>query len=407
MVLRPRYLATLTAYKDTHLIKVLTGIRRCGKSMLLESFQEELQARGVGKEQIIAINFEDMDFAPLCTAETLHAYISKRLLRDRMNYIFLDEVQHVADFQKAVDSLFLRKNVDLYITGSNAALLSGELATLLSGRYVEIHVLPLSFSEYLDFTKTDAATTSGASSLGRQFAEYLQFSSFPFTSELHRDAIRIREYLGGIFNTVILKDIVARKKIADVMMLEDVIRFMFDNIGNLLSTKKISDTISASCRKISTHTVESYLSALTDSFIVYRCSRFDVKGRQYLKTGGKYYLVDVGLRWYLVGNKGIDRRFILENIVYLELIRRGFAVYVGKAGNAEIDFAALKGDACSYFQVSLTVRDAAILERELLPLRQQRDHYPKYLLTLDDDPPASYDGIQRINVIDWLLSTRT
>lgn len=263
--------------------------------------------------------------------------------------------------------------------------------------------MPLSFGEYLDFNKADDGAASGGSSLARRFADYLQFSSFPCTCELHGDTIRIREYLGGIFNTVILKDIVARKKIADVMMLEDVIRFMFDNIGKLFSTEKISDTITSSGRKISTHTVESYLSSLTESYILYRCSRFDLKGRQYLKTGGKYYLVDMGLRWYLLGNKGIDRGFILENIVYLELIRRGFAVYVGKAGDNEIDFAALKGDECTYYQVSLTVRDTATLERELLPLRLQRDHYPKYLITLDDDPPASYDGIQRINVIDWLL----
>ena len=404
MIRRPRYLAVLAGYRDVHLIKVLTGIRRCGKSMLLESFQEELLANGVEKEQIIAINFEDLDVAPLCTAETLHAHIKKRLQSDTMNYIFLDEVQNVTDFQKAVDSLFLRKNVDLYITGSNAALLSGELATLLSGRYVEIHVLPLSFSEYLDFTEPD--TASGSSNTGRQFTEYLQFSSFPFTCELHRDKNRIREYLGGIFNTVILKDIIARKNIADVLMLEDVIRFMFDNIGNLLSTKKISDTITSSGRKISTHTVESYLAALTDSFILYRCSRFDVKGRQFLKTGGKYYLVDMGLRWYLLGSKDIDRGFILENIVYLELLRRSYAVFVGKAGDAEIDFAAQKGDECAYYQVALTVRDAATLERELLPLRQMRDHYPKYLVTLDEDPPATYDGIQRINVIDWLLQDR-
>lgn len=395
---RPVYLATLSAYKDTHLIKVLTGIRRCGKSMLLESFQEELLARGVQKDQIIAINFEDMDFAPLCTAETLHAHVTRRLLRDSMNYIFLDEVQNVTDFQKAVDSLFLHKNVDLYITGSNAALLSGELATLLSGRYVEIHVLPLSFSEYLDFTDTDAH-------VNRKFTEYLQFSSFPFTCELNRDKNRIREYLGGILNTVVLKDIVARKNVADVLMLEDVIRFMFDNIGNLLSTKKISDTMTSSGRKISTHTVDSYLAALADSYIVYRCSRFDVKGKQYLKTGAKYYLVDIGLRWYLLGNKDIDRGFILENVVYLELIRRGYAVFVGKAGFSEIDFITQKGDECAYYQVALTVRDAATLERELLSLRQMRDHYPKYLLTLDDDPSVSYDGIQRINVVDWLLPT--
>ena len=315
-----------------HLIKGITGIRRCGKSLLLESFQEELLAKGVEKEQILAVNFEDMDFAPLCTADALHAYVVQRLLSGRMNYIFLDEVQNVADFQKAVDSLFLRKNVDLYIAGSNAVLLSGELATLLSGRYVEIHVLPLSFSEYLDFTDTDASNTGA-------------------------DASYRSSDLGGVFNTVILKDVVARKKIADAMMLEDVIRFMFDNIGNLFSTKKISDTMTSAGRKIATHTVESYLSALTDSFILYRCSRFDVKGRQYLKTGGKYYLADIGLRWYLLGNKGIDQGFVLE--------------------------------------------------RELLPLRLSRDHHPKYLLSLDDDPPASYEGIRRINLIDWLLERRS
>ena len=404
MIKRKAYLAKLSGYKDTRLIKVLTGIRRCGKSMLLESFQEELATGGVEKDQILSINFEDMDFSDLCTAESLHAYVTKRLLSDRMNYVFLDEVQNVADFQKAIDSLFIRKNVDLYITGSNACMLSGELATLLSGRYIEIHVLPLSFDEYLDFMKTEGDAQYRSSSLTRKFSEYLQFSSFPFVCELQQDKTRIRDYLGGIFNTVILKDIVARKNIADVMMLEDVIRFMFDNIGNLFSTKKISDTMTSAGRKISTHTVESYLSALTDSFILYRCSRFDVKGKQYLKTGGKYYLVDVGLRWYLLGNKGIDRGFVLENIVYLELIRRGYAVYVGKAGDAEIDFAVLKGDECCYYQVALTVRDSATLERELFPLSQLRDHYPKYLLTLDDDPPASYEGIQQLNIIDWLLN---
>jgi len=371
--------------------------------MLLESFQEELMAKGIEKEQILAINFEDMDIAPLCNAEALYAHVVRRLLSDRMNYIFLDEVQNVVDFQKAVDSLFLRKNVDLFITGSNAALLSGELATLLSGRYVEIHVLPLSFSEYLEFTNTEADASYRKSDLSRKFADYLRYGSFPFTCELHRDTRRIREYLGGIFNTIVLKDVMARKKIADAMMLEDVIRFMFDNIGNLFSTKKISDTMTSTGRKISTHTIESYLSALTDSFILYGCSRFDVKGRQYLKTGGKYYLADIGLRWYLLGNKGIDQGFVLENLVYLELLRRGFSVYVGKAGAGEIDFVAIKGDDCTYYQVSLTVRDVTVLERELLPLQQLRDHYPKYLLALDDDPPASYDGIRRINLIDWLL----
>ncbi len=396
MINREIYLNKLIGFKDKPLIKVVTGIRRCGKSTLLEIFREYLLKNGVGTDQIISINFEDMSFADIHNAEKLHKYVVSRLSKKSQNYIFLDEVQKVKDFQKAVDSLYIKKNVDIYITGSNAYMLSGELATLLSGRYVEIQMLPLSFKEYISFTgdKTD---------LNRKYSDYIRYSSFPFATYLDKDADRIRDYLSGIYNTVILKDVAARKKIADIMMLESIVRFMFDNIGNLFSTKKISDTMTSDGRKISTHTVESYLSLLTDSFILYRAKRYDIKGKQYLKTNDKYYICDIGLRYFLLGSKGGDTGHILENIIYLELIRRGYDVYVGKVGAKEVDFVAIKQDIIEYYQVALTVRDEKKLETELSSLQMISDHNPKFLLTLDDDPSANYNGIRQINALDFLL----
>ena len=396
MIQRNTYLNKLLGYKDKHIIKIITGIRRCGKSTLLEMFRERLLQDGVRQEQIHAVNFEDMNYAHLSDAKSLHEYISTKLLSDEMNYIFLDEVQNVQGFQRAVDSLFIKKNVDLYLTGSNAYLLSGEIATLLSGRYVEISMLPLSFKEYMSSTGT-------TSDLSRKYADYLTYSSFPFTVELDKDEERIREYLSGIYNTVVLKDVVARKNISDVMMLESVIRFMFDNIGSLMSTKKISDTMTAAGRKISTHTVESYISALVDSFVIYRAKRYDIKGRQYLKTNDKYYAVDIGLRRTLLGDTKRDVGHILENVIYLELLRRGYDVFVGKLNTAEIDFVAIKQGTIEYYQVAATVRDEATLARELASLYSVRDHYSKTLITLDDDPPADYSGIRQVNALNFLL----
>lgn len=396
MIKREEYLNKLIGFRDKQLIKIVTGIRRCGKSTLLEMFREYLLKTGISSEQIISINFEDMEYSDLTNSKALYLYVSERLIANQKHYVFLDEIQNVSDFPKVVNSLFIKKNVDLYITGSNAYMLSGEIATLLSGRYVEIEMLPLSFKEYITFIGDSTDIT-------RKYADYLQYSSFPYTVELDRDVDKIRDYLSGIYNTVILKDVVARRKVSDVMMLESVIRFIFDNIGNLLSTKKIADTMTSDGRKISTHTVESYISALKDSFIIYRAKRYDVKGKQYLKTNDKYYICDIGLRYFLLGNKGIDIGHMLENVIYLELLRRGYEVYVGKVDNLEVDFVAIKQGMIEYYQVSATVRDKYTLERELKPLESINDHYPKCLLTLDDDPPADYNGIRRINAIDFLL----
>lgn len=398
---RPEYLEQLLSFKDKQLIKVVTGIRRCGKSTLFLLYQNYLREEGVEDEQIICMNLENPDYHWIKDYMQLYQYMNDKLQKDRMNYLFIDEVQNVPEFQKAVDGLFVKKNCDVYITGSNAYLLSGELATLLSGRYVEIKMLPLSFKEYI-------------SALGEQtdlilkYNSYLTNSSFPYTLELTKRK-DIEVYLGGIYDSIVLKDIVARKKISDVGMLESVIRYMFDNIGNLCSSTKIANTMISAGRRISVHTVENYLSALTESFILYKVGRFDVKGKQHLATGSKYYLSDIGLRYYLLGSKKADDGHILENIVYLELLRRGYEIHIGKVGSLEVDFVAVNDEGEEYYQVAYTVRGEAgpdgrtTLERELSPLEAISDHNPKYLLTMDFTPYTSHNGIKQINVLDWLL----
>jgi len=405
MVPRPLFIAHISAFRDTRLIKIVSGVRRCGKSTLFELYRWHLLGNGVQPEQIIDINLEDVDYRHLLDPYALHDYVKAKLLPKKMNYVFLDEIQNVNEFQKAVNSLFIKKNVDLYITGSNAYMLSGELATLLSGRYVEIHMQPLSFKEYLSAFGLQEAPSSDAA-LPRRYKDYLLNSSFPYTLELavRKDGRKqIQNYLGGIYNTILLKDIVARKKVADVLMLESLVRFLFDNIGCETSTKKIADSMTSAGRKISVHTVENYISALTDSFILYRIGRFDVKGKQHLKTGHKYYLVDPGLRYFLLGSQAGDEGRVLENVVFLELHRRGYEITFGKVDNTEVDFVAVKEGVPFYFQVALTVREQSTLERELRPLDSIKDHNQKFLLTLDDDPPATHNGIRRINALDWLL----
>lgn len=396
MVSRPQYMDKLIAFRDKQLIKVISGIRRCGKSTLLELFREYLLEQGVLPEQMQSINFEMLEYEELRDYRTLYDYLKERLIPENMNYIFLDEIQNVEEFQKCVDSLYTIKNVDIYLTGSNAYMLSGEIATLLSGRYIEIQMLPLSFQEYV-------SSFPDPSDLSRKYRDYLINSSFPYALELGGDANLIREYLGGIYHTVLIKDIVTHRRINDVSMLESVIRFMFDNIGNLCSIKKISDTLTSAGRKTTTHTIEGFISALQDSYVMYRAGRYDVKGKQYLKTGGKYYVVDIGLRYYLLGSKGADAGHILENVIFLELLRRGHEVYVGKVGQAEVDFIVMGKEGTAYYQVAATVRDPDTLARELAPLDSISDHNPKYLLTLDDDPPASHNGIRQINALDWLM----
>ena len=384
-------------FRDKQLIKVVTGIRRCGKSTLLELFQEYLRLDGIANEQIISINLEDGEYYEIDDYKKLYGYITKRLVPDKQTYIFIDEAQRVTDFQKCVDSLYIKKNCDVYITGSNAHLLSGELATLLSGRYVEIKMLPLSFKEYI-------SNFSGDHNLERLYTGYIQNSAFPYALEIAKPKDR-RLYLQGIYDTIVLKDIAARKKFPDTSMLNSVARYMFDNIGNMCSIKKIADTMTSAGRKISVHTVENYLTALTDSFIFYKIGRYDIKGKQYLKTGDKYYAADAGLRYALLGTAKADLGRVLENVVFLELIRRGYDVYIGKVGAAEVDFIAVNADGEEYYQAAYTVidGDGAILRRELAPLMAINDHNPKYLLTMDNTPLTSHNGIKQINALDWLL----
>ena len=324
----------------------------------------------------------------------LYNYVKSKLISDKINYVFLDEVQNIEEFQKAVDGLYILKNVDLYITGSNSYLLSGELATLLSGRYIEINMLPLSFKEYV--------SCFDDKNYDRLYLQYINRSSFPYAVNFSNED-EIDDYLENIFNTIILKDIVSRRKIADPTMLQSVIKFMLSNIGSVLSVKKISDTLTSDGRKISVHTVQNYLDSLVESFVFNKVSRFDIKGKQFLQSGEKYYVTDVTLRYALLGRKNLDVGHVLENIVYLELKRRGYKVYVGKTGEREVDFIAENKEGLKYYQVAFTTREKTTLERELSSLQSINDNYPKYILTMDIDPEIDYEGIKKINAIDWLL----
>lgn len=389
-------MSLLEKWRDKKVIKVVTGVRRCGKSSLLRMFREKLSDNGVEERQILEFNFEDLSNEPFLDYHVLYSHIRKNLCGDRMNYIFFDEIQMVENFQKVVDSLFLLDNVDLYVTGSNAYLLSGEIATLLTGRYVEIKLFPFSFAEYIEALPEGMPHDTAY----RHFSEK---GGFPYTVQIADDDEMLREYLTGLYNTIVLKDVVARRKITDVMMLESIVRFLADNIGNLSVIKRISDAMTSQGRKVSVHTVENYISALSDCYIFYPVYRYDAKGKQLLKTGQKYYLVDTGLRNIINGTKGGDLGHILENIVFLELARRGGEIYVGKVDNAEVDFIVIKGEAREYYQISLSVRDENTMQRELAPLQAIQDYYPKYLLTLDNDPVVLHNGIKQMYVIDWLL----
>ena len=393
---RSEYLNKLISWKDKQLIKVVTGVRRCGKSTIMEIFQDYLRTHGVAENQIVSVNLEDFDFYVLRDPKKLHDYIKERLIPDKMTYVFLDEVQHCNEFPRVVDSLYIKKNVDLYITGSNAHMLSSEIATLISGRYVEISMLPLSFREYVE-------STGGTKELQSQYRRYLETSSFPYALELANQPKELRAYLEGIYNTIVVKDISLRNRIPDAMMLESITSFVFDSIGSPLSTKKIADTMTSAGRKIDVKTVEKYLKALMDSFVIYQAKRYNIKGKQYLKTLEKYYVVDIGMRTMLLGSRAMDVGHVLENVVYLELLRRGYEVYVGKVDDLEVDFVAMDQKRTIYYQVAASVRDENTLRRELTPLQKIPDHYQKVILTLDEDPEADYDGIRRINALDWLV----
>lgn len=396
---RKEYLEQLISFKDKDLIKVITGIRRCGKSTLFKLYISYLKEIGVKEEQIIQINFEDIDFDFLENYKDLYNYIKEKLIPNKMNYIFLDEVQEIADFERACDSLYIKDNVDLYITGSNAYMLSGELATLLSGRYVEIKMLPLSFKEYFTLKSVD----NTAKTKEEYYSDYLLNSSFPYTTQLSTH-MEIKNYLDSLTNTIFVKDIMTKNNFSDITTLTKISKFIFDNIGNSVSSNSIANAMTSNGNKISYHTVDNYLKALTEAFLFHKCERYDVKGKNILKTGEKYYATDIGMRYNIIGKKDVDRGHILENIVYLELLRRGFSVYIGKTSEQEIDFVAIGEYGEEYYQVSYSTMDEKTLERELNALNMIKDHNPKYLLTMDREPTTSYNGVKKINVLDWLLN---
>lgn len=404
MVVRKNYLDKLISWKDHDIIKVITGIRRCGKSTLLKQFQNYLKDNEVAEEQIISINFEDLEFEDLLDYRSLYKYVKNRLLPDKKMYVFLDEIQKVSNFEKAVDSLYIQKNVDVYITGSNAYMLSSDLSTLLSGRYIEISMLPLSFKEVYEEKGGDKEEA---------FNQYLKYGGFPYLTAISLDEEQINMYLEGIYNTVIIKDIEERenrknqdpnkRKITDIVLLKSIARYLASTIGSIVSVKNVTGYLTSNGRKVSASTVDDYMEALREAFIFYPVERFDISGKKILKTLNKWYIVDLALRDYMVPKKTYDLGFSLENTVYFELIRRGYRVNIGKTNTAEVDFVAQKNGEVVYYQVSASMLDQSTFERELLPLKSIKDNYKKIVLTLDKFTLGNYEGIEVVNAIDWFL----
>lgn len=405
MILRKEYLQQLLSWKDEPIIKVITGIRRCGKSTLLKQYQNHLLQNEIKQEQIISINFEELEYEHLLDYKALYQYIKERLCPNRMTYILLDEIQKVPFFEKTVDSLYVKENIDLYITGSNAYLLSGDLATLLTGRYVEISMLPLSFREYIEATGMPP---------GQAFAEYMKSGGLPYIATMNRTDEKTETYLEGIYNTVIVRDIEDRqnrreqdpekRQITDIPLLKTIARYLASVIGSPVSIKSITDYLVSSGRKISPNTVSSYVEALTQSFVFYPAERFDLVGKQLLKANKKLYMVDLGLRSHILPRRQYDLGFSIENIVFFELMRRGYQVTIGKYQTAEVDFVAQKQGILTYYQVTADMTAQETFEREMRPLKKIKDNYEKTVLTLDSFSLGNYDGINVVNVLDWLLA---
>lgn len=404
MVIRQEYLNKLISWKDENVIKVVTGIRRCGKSTLLQQYQSYLKDNGIADEQIISLNFEELENESLLDYRALYDYIKEKLNKDKPTYIFLDEVQNVPCFEKAIDSLYVKKNTDIYITGSNSYLLSGELATLLTGRYVEISMLPLSFREFYQLSGTDKDTS---------FSQYIKYGGFPYLAQMEKDDEKTNTYIEGIYNTVVIKDIEQRqmrreqngnlRKITDISLLKTIAKYLSSVIGNLVSVKSVTDYLVSNGRKISANTVNDYMQALEEAYIFYPVSRFDIVGKEVLKSNKKWYVVDLGIRNHILPRGRYDLGFSIENVVYFELLRRGYRVNIGKFNNAEIDFIAQKNDEIIYFQVTADMTSESTFNREINPLKIINDNYEKIILTLDKFSAGNYNGIKVINLIEWLL----
>lgn len=402
MVARKIYLNQLISLCNQNLIKVITGIRRCGKSTLLLEFQDYLKEKGVEERNILSLNFEEREYSNFARWEDVYDYILEKLPRDGMRYVFLDEVQNVANFEKLVDALFVKKDIDLYITGSNAFLLSSELGTLLSGRYVAINLHPFSFSEYVSAFGDNVNTD-------RVFRQYMNSSWFPEAVNLSVSSpTMVNPYLKSLYDTVVVKDIVKRNNLRKFDTLQNVLNFLFDNVGNVVSPNNITEVLRKTTgENVSHNTVLKYLRYFTESYLIYPVRLYNIKGKRLLASNYKYYVVDLGLKNILHANSALsDLGHKLENIVYFELLRRGGDVYAGKSGDGEVDFVVQKHDGSQeYYQVAYTVNDEKTLKRELSSLERIKDSYPKFLLTTDFDQ-VNYSGIQKINILDWLLDNR-
>ncbi|MGM9569385.1 MAG: ATP-binding protein [Phascolarctobacterium sp.] len=404
MIIRQEYLNHLIKWKDEHVIKVVTGIRRCGKSTLLLQYQDYLKAHGVAEAQIISINLEDLNYEELYEYKALYNYVLSKLHPSKPNYILIDEIQKVPGFEKAIDSLYIKPNVDIYLTGSNAYMLSGDLATLLTGRYVEISMQPFSFKEYCSLNQKNREDA---------FAEYLKYGGMPFVATMDKSDDKVDTYLEGIYNTVIVRDIEDRqirledtkapRKITDIRLLKIVAKYLASVIGSPISVRGIANYLVSNGQKVSPNTVNNYLEALQEAFIFYSADRFDIVGKQVLQTNPKYYMVDLGIRNHILPRKNYDLGFSIENIVFFELLRRGYHVYVGKLHNTEVDFVAQKQGVITYIQVSASMLDPETFAREIKPLASIKDNYEKIILTMDKLTLGNYNGIKVINLLDWLL----
>ena len=395
LIKRNAYLEQLEMWREKEMIKVVTGVRRCGKSTLFELYIDSLKSLGVTGDQIIFINLEDEDYSELLDYKKLHEYVKERIVKDRWTYLFIDEVQNCKEYEKAISSLYLKKNLDIHITGSNAYMLSGELATKLTARYIQIDMLPLSFGEFSQIVTADDKR--------QRFYQYLNMGAFPYAARFVDNSLAHSQYLEGIYNTVLVKDVMTRAGLTDITLLKSIANFLASNVGSPVSTKKIADTLTSGGRPTGSATVDTYLEALTDAYLFYKVGRYDIKGKLHLKTEGKYYICDTGLRNMMLGTTNRDIGHQIENIVYLELLRRGYRVTIGKSGRGtEVDFIGVRDKKTEYYQVSATVLDENTLARELTSLQQIKDNYPKYLITLDDFT-GDYDGIQQVNLIDWLM----
>lgn len=397
LIERKEYTDWLKRFRDKKIIKVITGLRRVGKSTIFDLYIAQLLKEGVASEQIVKVNFEELENEPLLDRNALYRFLTDKLLPDRKLYIFLDEVQRVPEFEKVVDSLFFKDNVDLYITGSNAKFLSSEIATLLTGRYVEINVLPLSFREYSDHF---AASGKDRRAL---FMDYVTYGALPGMFMFDTGSAEQREYVESVYKTILEKDVLRRNSAASRQLVESLLSYLVYNIGCLTSAKRISDTLNSNGTKVSYNTVNSYIETLQDCFFIYKADRYDIVGKEYLKLINKYYVTDFGFKYYILNNKTVELSQILENLVFLELKRRRFKIATGKIAEKEVDFIVKDAnDGLIYIQVAVTVMDEAKLEQELRPFREIEDNYPKYIITLDDLFVKDHNGIKTINALDFL-----